>query len=110
MENFHLTREELLQPLILGYNIMDELDSQLSVDLDGSFPFFLTIEPCFCPPNDAVLVGIYAYRSLYVETLNVNIQILKRVYKALAVYCVVSSFFFSCSLKDERKTPWNRAR
>lgn len=110
MKDFHLTRKELLQPLIFGYNIMDEFDSQFPVDLDSSFTLFLAIKPCFSPPYYTVLVGIDADRSLYVETLNIYVQILKRVYEALADYCVVSSFFFSYSLIDERNTPWIRAR
>lgn len=110
MKNFHLTWEKLLQPLILGYDIMNELDGQLSVDLDSSFSLLFTIEPCFRPPDNTILVRVDAHSSLYVETLNINVQVLKRVYKALAAYCVVSSFFFSYSLIVERKTLCIRAR
>lgn len=110
MEHFHLMREELFQPFVLGHVVLDELDSQLAVDFDGSFTFLLTVEPRLCPPYDAVLVRIYTDCTLYVETLDVYVEILEGVYYALAGYGVVSSFFFSYSVIVERNTPCINAR
>ena len=62
------------------------------------------------PPHDAVLVGINADGTLYVETLDVYVEILKRVYYTLTGYGVVSSFFFSYSVIVERNTPCINAR
>ena len=76
----------------------------------GSFTFLLAIEPSLCPPHDAVLVGIDADGTLYVEALNVYVEILEWVYYPLTCYGVVSSFFFSYSVIVERKTPCIRAR
>lgn len=110
MEHFHLMREELFQPFVLGHIVLNELDGQLAVDFDGSFTFLLAVEPCLCPPHDAVLVRIYTDCTLYVETLDVYVEILEGVYYALAGYGVVSSFFFSYSVIVERNTPCIKAR
>ena len=110
MEHFHLTWKELFQPLVLCHIILYELNGQLTVDFNGSFTFLLAVEPSLCPPHDAVFVWIYTDSTLYVEALNVYIEILKRVYYTLACYGVVSSFFFSYSVIVERKTPCIRAR
>ena len=110
MENFHLAWKELFQPFVLGHIVLYELDGQLAVDFDGSFTFLLAVEPCLCPPNDAVLVGINADCTLYVEALDVYVEILERVYYALTGYGVVSSFFFSYSVIVERNTPCINAR
>ena len=110
MEHFHLTWEELFQPFVLGYIVLYELDGQLAVDFDGSFTFLLAVEPCLCPPHDAVLVRIDTDGTLYVEALYVYVEILERVYYALTGYGVVSSFFFSYSVIVERNTPCINAR
>lgn len=110
MKHFHLVREKLFQPLVLFYVVLYELDSQLTINLDGTFSTFLPIEPCLCPPYDAVFVGIDADGALYVEALYVNIEVLKRVDDTLTRYGVVKSFFLSFSLIAERNTPCMRAR
>lgn len=103
-------REELFQPLVFFYVVLYELDSQLTVNLNGTFSSLLSVEPCLCPPYDAVFVRIDTDGALYVEALYVNVEILKRVDDALAGYGVVKSFFLSVSLIAERKTPCMRAR
>lgn len=110
MENRHLLWKELFQPLVLTHIVLDKLDSQLPVDFYGSFAFLLTVKPGLCPPDDAVLVRIDTDGTLYVETLNVYVEILKRIDDALTCYGVVSSFFFSYSVIVERNTPCMRAR
>lgn len=110
MEHFHLVREELFQPLVLFYVVLYELDSQLTVYLDGTFSTLLSVEPCLCPPHDAVFVGIDADGALYVKALYVNVEVLKRVDDTLTRYSVVKSFFLSFSLIVERNTPCMRAR
>lgn len=110
MEHFHLMWEELFQPLVLFYIVLYELDGQLTVDFYGSFTFLLSVEPSLCPPYNAVLVWIDTDSTLYVEALNVYIEILERVYYALGCYGVVSSFFFSYSVIVDRNTPCISAR
>ena len=110
MENLHLFGEVGFQPLVFLDDVLDELDGLLAVDLDSPFAFLSAIEPGLRPPYDAVLVGIDTDRALDVETLDVEVEIGKRVDDALALYGVVKSFFLSSSLIVERKTPCMRAR
>lgn len=110
MEHFHLVGEKLFQPLVLFYVVLYELDSQLTINLDGTFSTLLSVEPCLCPPHDAVFVGIDADGALYVKALYVNVEVLKRVDDTLTRYGVVKSFFLSFSLIAERNTPCMRAR
>lgn len=104
MKDFHLLGEELLQPFVLLHIVVDELDGQGPRYLDGTLPFLASVEPGFCPPYDAVSVGIDADCALDVEALDVNLKISKRVDDALTFYSPVSSFFFSISLIDDRNT------
>ena len=110
MENFHLLGEIFLQPLILLYVVTNEFDGKFPRYLYGSLTLALSIEPSLCPPNDAVLVGIYADSSLDVEILDINVKVLEWVDDALAVYSPVNNFFFSSSDMDERNTPCIKAR
>lgn len=110
MEHFHLARKKLFQPLVLFHVVMDELDSQLAVNFNGTFSTLLSVEPCLCPPYDAVFVRIDTDGTLYVKALYVNVEVLKRVDDTLARYGVVKSFFLSFSLIAERNTPCMRAR
>ena len=110
MEHFHLVREEFFQPLVLFYVVLYELDSQLTVNLNGTFSTLLSVEPCLCPPHNAVFVRINTDGALYVEALYVNVEVLKRVGDTLTRYGVVKSFFLSLSLIAERNTPCMRAR
>ena len=103
-------RKELFQPLVLFDIIVDELDSQLAVNLNGTFSTLLSIEPCFCPPHDAVFVWIDTDGALYVEALYVNVEIFKWVDDTLTGYGEVKSFFLSISLIAERNMPCMRAR
>ena len=94
MDYFHLLWKEFFQPLIFANIVLDKLDGQLPTDFYGTFAFLLPIEPRLCPPYDTVFVGIDTDDALYVETLYVNIEILKRIDDALTCYGVVNSFFF----------------
>ena len=98
MINFHLLGKILFKPFVFFNVLIDELDCQLSVNLDGSFSCLTVVEPGFCPPSDAASVGIYTDKSRYVETLDVYLQFGKRVYQAAADYGFVIGFFFTASL------------
>ena len=110
MEHLHLLGEVGLQPLVLLDDVLDELDSLLAVDLDSPFSFLSAIEPCLRPPDYTVLVGIDTDRALYVKTLDIEIEVGKRVDDALTLYGELKSFFLSSSLMLERNTPCMRAR
>ena len=110
MENFHLLGEIFLQPLVLFDVVTNELDGKLPRYLYGSLTLAFSIEPCLCPPDDTVLVGIYADCPLNVETLDINVKVLEWVDDALAFYSPVNNFFFSSSDMDERNTPCIKAR
>jgi hypothetical protein len=83
MEDSHLLGEELLQPLVLLNVIVDELDGELSRDLNGPLSFLAAVEPCFCPPHDTVAIGINADPALDVETLDVYLKVGKWIDDAL---------------------------
>lgn len=85
MEYFHLLGKELLQPLVLLDVIMDELDGKLSCDLDGTFTFLASVEPCLRPPHDAVTVRIDADPSLDVKALDVYLEVGKGIDDSLTV-------------------------
>ena len=110
MKNFHLLGIIFLQPLVLLDVVTNELDGKLPRYLYGSLTLAFSIEPCLCPPDDAVLVGIYADCPLDVETLDINVKVLEWVDDALAFYSPVNSFFFSSSDMEERNTPCIKAR
>ena len=110
MEHLHLLGEVGLQPLVLLNDVLDELDGLLAADLDSPFSLLPAVEPCLRPPDNTVLVGIDTDRALYVKTLDIEIEVGKRVDDALAFYGEVKSFFLSSSLMLERNTPCMRAR
>lgn len=110
MKNLHLLGEILLQPLVLPDVVTDELDGKLPRYLHSPFSLALSVEPRLRPPDDAVFVGIYTDCPLDVETLDINVEVLERVYDALAFYSPVNSFFFSNSDMEERNTPCIKAR
>ena len=110
MKDFHLLGEIFLQPLVLLDVVTNELDGKLPRYLYGSLALVLSIEPRLCPPDDAVLVGIYADSPLNVETLDINVKVLEWVDDALAFYSPVNNCFFSSSDMDERNTPCIKAR
>ena len=110
MEYLHLLGEICLQPLVLLNDVLDELDGLLAADLDSPFSLLPAVEPCLRPPDYTVLVGIDTDRALYVKTLDIEIEVGKRVDDALTLYGEVKSFFLSSSLIVERTTPCIRAR
>lgn len=73
MQNFHLLGEILLQPLVLSDVVTDELHGKLPRYLHSPFSLALSVEPRLRPPDDAVLVGIYADCPLDVETLDIYV-------------------------------------
>jgi hypothetical protein len=85
MEDGHLLGEELLQPLVLLYVIVDELDGKLPRDLNGAFSFLAAVEPCLRPPHDTIAVGIDTDPALDVETLDVNLKVGKGIDDALTL-------------------------
>lgn len=110
MKDFHLLGEELFKPLVFRYIVLNELDGKGTGDLDSSFSLLSAVEPCLCPPDDAVTVRIDTDGSLYVEALDINLKVCQRVNDALALYSPVRSFFFSNSVIEDRKTLCFRAR
>ena len=64
MKDFHLFRKVFFKPGIFFYLVFYEFDSHCSGDLDGMFSFLASVEPCLCPPDASVSVGIDADPSL----------------------------------------------
>ena len=100
--NFHLLREIFFKPFVFFNVIVDELDSELSVYLDGSFSFLGVVEPCLCPPSDSRTVWIDADNSRNVKALNVEVKFCKWIDESATGYCPVLCFFFSMALMDDR--------
>ena len=95
MIDFHLLGKILFKPFVFFNVLIDELDCQLSGNLNGSFTCLAIVEPGFCPPSDAASVGIDADKSWYVETLDVYLQFSKRIDESATGYCFVIGFFFT---------------
>ena len=95
MIDLHLLGEILFKPFVFFNVLIDELDCQLSVNLNGSFTCLAIVEPGFCPPSDSASVGIDADKSRYVETLDVYLQFGKRIDESATGYCFVIGFFFT---------------
>ena len=102
--DLHLLREVFFKPLILLNVVVDELHCQLPVNLYGCLACLAVVEPCLRPPSDPTLVWIYTHQPRYVETLNVNLQLGKRVDESAAGYGTFLSFFFSSADIVLRKT------
>ena len=98
----HLLGEELFQPFILFYPVLNETDGGHPVDFYGMFAFLPVIEPCFRPPSDSGAVGIDGHHSRNIEALYVYLQFRQRVDNAAAGYCLGLKFFFTSSLMVER--------
>lgn len=103
MVNLHLLWEVFFKPFVFFYVVVNELDGELSVYLDGSFSFLGVVEPCLCPPSDARTVWIDADNSRYVEALNVEVKFCQWINESATGYCPVLCFFFSRVLMDDRK-------
>ena len=110
MKDLHLLGEELLQPLVFLDTVVDELNGELPRDLYGALSLLVTVEPCLCPPHDAVAVGIDADPSLDVEALDVDLEVGKGIDDTLTRYSPLSSFFLSFSVIEDRKTLCMSAR
>ena len=98
----HLLGEELFQPFILFYPVLNETDGGHPVDFYGMFAFLPVIEPCFRPPSDSGTVGIDGHDSRNVKTLHINIQFFQRVNDSTARYGLGLKFFFTSSPMVER--------
>ena len=95
MIDFHLLGEILFEPFVFFNVLIDELDCQLSVNLNGSFTCLAIVEPGFCPPSDSASVGIDTDQSRYIKALNVYFQFGKGIDKPTAGYGFVIGFFFT---------------
>lgn len=87
MEDFHLLRIVLLQPLVLAYIVMQEPDGILSRDFLGILGLHagvMPVEPRLCPPTDGILVMIDADPSLDVDGLHIYFKISERIKDPLA--------------------------
>ena len=100
--SLHLFWEELLQPFIFFYLVLNETDGIASVYLHRLFPFLPIVEPCFRPPAYSGKVGIYGHKSWYIKTLYVYLQFGQRVDDTAARYCLGVKFFFTSSSKVDR--------
>ena len=84
MKDFHLLWEELLQPFVFLNVIMNELDGKCPGNFNSTFPFFAPVEPCLRPPDYSIPIWIDTDSPLDVETLNVYLEISKRIDYTLA--------------------------
>ena len=95
MIDFHLLGEILFKPFVFFNVLIDELDCQLSINLNGSFSCLTVVEPGFSPPSDTASVRIDTDKSRYVETLDVYLQFGKWINESATGYCFVIGFFFT---------------
>ena len=95
MIDFHLLGKILFKPFVFFNVLIDELDCQLSVNLNGSFSRLTVVEPGFSPPSDTASVRIDTDKSRYVETLDVYLQFGKWINESATGYCFVIGFFFT---------------
>lgn len=102
MISLHLLGEVLLKHGILLYLITPELEGYLLADGYSSLAIGSVVEPGFRPPVDTALISIDTDESRYVKTLDVHLEISKRVYDTLLLNSVSFYFFFSFSLIEER--------
>ena len=100
----HLLGIVFLQPFVLVHLAVDELHGHAFLYLHGGFSLFLTIEPCLCPPSHASPVGIDAHHPRNVETLDIHIQVCKRIDDAVMRQGLLVEFFFNTSSIVERYT------
>ena len=82
----HLVGEELLKPLVFLDKVADEVDGYLPFNLYCRFTVVGVVEPRLGEPSDAEAVGIDAYHSRYIETLNINIPVGERILIPLTQY------------------------
>ena len=82
MKDFHLFRKVFFKPGIFFYLVFYEFDSHCSGDLDGMFSFLASVEPCLCPPDASVSVGIDADPSLNVNGCHIKIEVCQWVNNA----------------------------
>ena len=103
--NLHLLGKELGEPLVLVDAVEDELYGLLAFYLYTGFTQFVVIEPCLSPPAYSGAVGIDADQSRNVETLNVYVELGKRIDDVSIAYRLLTLFFFIPSALVERNTP-----
>ena len=95
MIDFHLLGEILFQPFVFFDILIDELDGQLAVNLDGCFTSLAVVEPRLRPPSDSASVWIDTDQPRYIKALYVNFQFGKGIDKPAAGYGFVIGFFFT---------------
>jgi hypothetical protein len=95
MIDLHLLRKILFEPFVFFDVVIDELDSQLTVYLNGCFSRLTVVEPCLRPPSDTTLVGINTDESRYIKALYVNLKLGKRIDESTTGYGFVIGFFFN---------------
>ena len=110
MIDFHLLGEILFKPFVFFNVLIDELDCQLSINLNGSFSCLTVVEPGFSPPSDTASVRIDTDKSRYVKTLYVDVEFRQRVNDPTARYGFGLDFFFTSSARVERYTSCRKAR
>ena len=104
MVHFHLLGEELFQPCVLLYVVVDEPYRLFPFDFHGGFTFLPVVEPCLCPPPDTGPVRIYGHDTRNVEALDIDVKFSQRVDDAAVAYGFVVEFFFMSPLMVERYT------
>ena len=107
--DLHLLGIMLLQPFVLIHLAVDELHGHTLLNLHRLLTLLLAIKPCLCPPPHTCPVGIDAHHPRYVKTLDIHVQIGKRVDDAVAArrlmrQALLSEFFFNTSSMVERYT------
>ena len=103
MVSLHLAGKVLFKPFVFLYEVVDELDGKLALDLYCRLAVFGIVEPCLCEPPDTESVGIDADNSWYVKTLDINIPVGKWVNQSLAQYGLLIVFFFKSSERLDKK-------
>lgn len=101
MVDFHLSWEIFPEHRLLVGPVEDEPYGGLSLHLDRRLSVLGVVEPCLDPPAQPCLVGIDGDQPRNVETLNVDVEILKRVdYSGCRDSSVMAFFLLSESIED----------
>jgi hypothetical protein len=94
MVDAHLLGIVAFQPCILADFSLNELDGHLTGDLNHILSFLTIIEPGLRPPAYSCIIRIDTGHSGYVETSDINPEILQRVDEAAVVTGFLEHLFF----------------